>query len=671
MRRLLLIAVVVILVVAALFVAAAVALDPDALRGPLEELASERLKRPVALGEMRLDLLPMPTVRVADVRVGGERAGDPPLAEVAEIRLRPALLPLLVGRVVIRTLEVRAPVVRLALDAGGRPVPPDLAAGTPSTGEDRSSAPLLAVDSIRVESGRVEAGPWRVENLAIDGVLRLEGTASLDLEADLPGLARLRDVHLVLEGLLGAERAATVEGRLVDADLAALSQRLGYELSVGGRASGSFTARVEADELVAAALELDVEDVELESETFSLRGRVSLRAELGGPFTLELGETALELGESIRKPAGAALRATGTLPARIPPRELEEIELWVGPNRIPLRVDLADPPPRVTIAPSTLELEPLRDWLVDPPDGLAGRLEIETLTLRTAPFAAAGRVRLADVSFALENGTIAVSGPVDVNAVELVADPLEVRLGGQSLRATARYPLVPATSTFTLSAERAQLGPLAEALTGKREVDGTLVLRATLDAAAGFSRLAGAGRLEVTDGRVHGFSLAEQVLGELAALPLIVGQLRGKDLTPYFEEEFDLLSATFRLENHELVTDDLTIVQDYTRAELRGRVDLVDGALALSGRLVIGEELDAELSGAQRGREKVIPIAGVGGTVTRPKLRLDRRALAEVASTYVAGGRMREELEEQVGPEGAEALQDLLEKLLQGGRRPQ
>jgi hypothetical protein len=601
-RRLLLAAAAVVLLTAAVFAAAAIFLDPDELRGPLAALASERLERPVELGAMQLDLLPIPAVRVVEVRVGGERSEDPPLAEISEIRLRPRLLPLLFGRVVVHSLEVHSPVIRLPVDDRGLPAPPGRRAGEPSPEPkpQTDGAPLMAIDSIHVDGGRVEAGPWRIENLSIDGGLSADASASLRLQADLPGLAQLRDVRLDVEGLLGDDRVATLEGRLVAADLASLGERLGYDFEVGGTASASFTARVEAQQLVAGTLELDAEDVELEAESFSLRGRIPLRAELGGPFTLDLSETTLDIGESLRKPVGGQLRATGTLPARVPAEKLEPLELWLGPSRIPLQVELAEGAPSVVVAPAAIELEPLRGWIVDPPDGLAGRLEVEALTLRGEPLAASGRVHLTDVSFALEGGPISISGPVKVSAAELFADPLEVRLGGESLRATARYPLDSGTSTFTISTEQAQLGSIAEAVTGKREVDGTLALRAKLDASAGFTRFAGGGRLEVTQGRIHGFSIAEKALGELAALPLLLAQLKGKDLAPYLEEEFDLLSATFRLENHELVTDDLTIVQDYTRAELRGRIDVLDGTLAMSGRLVIGEELETLLGEAER-----------------------------------------------------------------------
>ena len=85
MRRLLIALAVLALLAVAVFVAAALALDPASLREPLAALASERLERPVELGEMQLDLFPVPAVHVAEVRVGAERPTDPPLAEVAEI----------------------------------------------------------------------------------------------------------------------------------------------------------------------------------------------------------------------------------------------------------------------------------------------------------------------------------------------------------------------------------------------------------------------------------------------------------------------------------------------------------------------------------------------------------------------------------------------------------
>jgi hypothetical protein len=643
---------------------AALVLDPEDLRGPLATLASEQLERPVELGEMEVGLFPTPVVRVAGVRIGAERLDAPPLAEVAEIRLRPALLPLLLGRVVVSTLEIREPVVRLELAGEERPeptVPTEPRAGGRAP-DAESSAPVLAVRSIRVVGGRLEAGPWRVENVDVDGALNLDATATLRLEADLPGVAGLREVTVELEGLLGDARVATLEGRLVDADLAGLAARLGSELEVAGRAEGTFSARIEGQDLTAAVLQIDAEAVEVVGAAFSLRGRVPLRAELGGPFALDLRDAALDVGESLRKPVGGELRAEGTLPPRFPPQLLEEVQVQVGPSRLALRVDVARR--EIAVADSALEIEPLRGWLVDPPDGLTGRLEIEKLALRAEPFALSGRLHLAGVSFALENGVVTLSGPVEVSERELVADPLEVRLAGEPLRASARYPLSRGTSTFTLSVDGSQLGPVLEALSGRRDIDGALRLDATIHATDDFARLRGDGRFELVEGRIHGFSLAGQALGELAALPLIVGQLRGKDLTAYFEEEFDRASATFRLENHELATDDLTIVQDYTRAELRGRIGLLDRRLALSGRLVIEEELDAELGGESRGRERVIPITSVGGTLDRPKVRLDQQALAELAASYATSGSVREKLEEKIGGEGADAVQDLLEQIL-------
>ena len=68
--------------------------------------------------------------------------------------------------------------------------------------------------------------------------------------------------------------------------------------------------------------------------------------------------------------------------------------------------------------------------------------------------------------------------------------------------------------------------------------------------------------------------------------------------------------------------------------------------------------------GKSSGRETLIPIAGITGTVASPRLRLDRRVLADLALEYAVGSQMvREGLEEAIGEEAADAVKDLLEGL--------
>ena len=112
MRRLLIIAV---LLVVAILVGVAVALslvDADRLREPIVSRISERLQRTVELRELELILFPLPAVRLSELRVEGSTP-EAPLLEVAEARLRMAFLPLFLGRVVLRAVELDAPRVRL------------------------------------------------------------------------------------------------------------------------------------------------------------------------------------------------------------------------------------------------------------------------------------------------------------------------------------------------------------------------------------------------------------------------------------------------------------------------------------------------------------------------------------------------------------------------------
>ena len=65
----------------------------------------------------------------------------------------------------------------------------------------------------------------------------------------------------------------------------------------------------------------------------------------------------------------------------------------------------------------------------------------------------------------------------------------------------------------------------------------------------------------------------------------------------------------------------------------------------------------------------MVPIAGVTGTLDRPRVRLDRNALAALAAEYATGAELNEALDKTLGPGTGEAVQGLLEQLLKGGRK--
>ena len=160
----------------------------------------------------------------------------------------------------------------------------------------------------------------------------------------------------------------------------------------------------------------------------------------------------------------------------------------------------------------------------------------------------------------------------------------------------------------------------------------------------------------------------EQLLGEMAGLALFVAQLKGKDLSRFEEEEFQRMAATLRLRDGRVHTENLTLDYGHSTAQLHGSIGLLDGSLDLGGKLILREEVDAALTGQAQGDEKVIHIEGITGTIDKPRVRIDTGSVAAVLSTYSESSGLKKKLEEEIGKEGAEAIEGILEQILRGGR---
>lgn len=141
----------ILLVVAAAVIVIAVAavtivpgeLDWNRYRGVLEVLASEALARPVTIaGPVSLSVLPAPVLTAS--RVSVESGGGVAEIHVEKLRLRVALVPLLMGEVEARSLTLLRPNLRL-----GWPPWRDLPSVVP---------PWLTAVSAHIEDGRIAAG---------------------------------------------------------------------------------------------------------------------------------------------------------------------------------------------------------------------------------------------------------------------------------------------------------------------------------------------------------------------------------------------------------------------------------------------------------------------------------------------------------------------------------
>src|SRR5688500_2307630 len=123
-----------ILVIAAVLVAlpilaltiAAVALPSERVARMVAERAQAKLGREVTIGDVGLSVLPF-GVSLDALTVAGPTAGDDPVLSVERFLLRPKLLPLLRGRVLIDELHLTGPNIRIAIDTAGVSNLPELA----------------------------------------------------------------------------------------------------------------------------------------------------------------------------------------------------------------------------------------------------------------------------------------------------------------------------------------------------------------------------------------------------------------------------------------------------------------------------------------------------------------------------------------------------------------
>lgn len=683
------IAAAVVLLIVAVMVAAAMLLDPDDFREPLQAQLADALGRDVTLGEMDVSLFPIPAVRVREIRLGPDAPGLPDLAQVAELRLRPAILPLLFGRVVLAAVEIAEPSVQLAIDDAGLPIPPTLpdtratpgASGARGGARDETPAPdatpaeagvALAIQSIRVSGGAVTAGPWRVENLDVDGSLAADGTGRFSIDADVAELARLRGVDVDLSGLGGDAIRAALAGRLEDVQIGGAAERFPVIAGSSGTLQGDFSATVQGEEVREAALHLSGDELELAADDLAVVGRAALKLQLGGPWSVDLTDALVTYGDGFQKPRGIRARATGELPG-LPPERLERVQIELAGESISLDVDLSKASPRVGIASGRLDLAALQPLVAPELEGLAGVVALRDLAVQVSPLDVRGALELDGISVPQEDGPVSVSGPLRASGNRIATDGLDVSLGGETLRVAGRYEIPTDQLYTTVTTTDADLEALVVALSGVDTIGGRLALRFDLSVSQvmGADTLApqGSGRLEVREGRLRGFSLLRDVLGELAAVPILLARMKGRDLSRFEQEEFESLTGDFALRQQRLETGNLTIRYRHATAELEGWLNVLSGALNMRGRILLHEEVDAELVGQPTGKRKVIPIEAIGGTIQKPRVQLDKRVVGQIASGYIASDRVREKLEEKLGPGGAEMVDDVLRGIFGGGKR--
>ncbi|MFI5317047.1 MAG: AsmA family protein [Myxococcota bacterium] len=679
MRRWLLVAAAALALVLILVGVALYFFDTEKLRGPLQQQASAALGRDVTLGKISLAILPLPAVRIDDVRIAGPKPSDPPLAQIAELRLRVALLPLIARKVVLRALELDSPRIHVPFDKDGKPILPAGAAKNPGekapekSGEksapSESAGLALAVDRIAIHDAEVTAGPWKVEHANIDGHLSLDGSGAFKYSMNLPGLALLRAGELELSKLTSAAPQVDARGEFA-AELADVRKRFALSEDVSGKATGEYAVTLIGSEVRAASASVDLPDLLLRSGALVVSGPARGHAVLGESYSFDLSDARVEQAGVFAKPKRTTLSVTGKLGKEPSLAALREALVKIGQNELPLSLELAKQPMKAHLGKTTLDLAKLRELL--PPDkpALSGRLAVQGFDVQLSPLRVTGNATLDGVETKLEHGPVSISGPVRGKGETVELENATALVGGQKIGLSAGYHLDSGAIFADYSLAKSQLGALVAALSGRKELDGTLDTNGHVDTQkAGLETLGGKGKIAIRPGRIQGFSLAKQVMGSLATLPALALAAKGKDISKYEQEEFDHLTADYTISDGRVHTENLELAYQDATAYLHGSIGLFDRALDLSGRVVISKKADAQFAGTGRAKERVIPITRVTGTYDSPRVELDEKALASLAYAYVGDEKVKKKLDKVLGPGGGEAVQSVLDGLLGGGSK--
>lgn len=638
-------------IVVILFAAVAWLVDPAEVAARIETQIESATGAEATLGAVDFALFPMPELHVAGFALD-ERSGRS-IAAAEDVRIGVSLLSALFGRVVLSRVELRAPRVRLALDEQGRPVLPLAPGGGGGTG----GGTPIAVRAIEIADGTLELGPWKLEHIFISGALGFDLTVDLEGRFELAGVGRVREQTLRISGLMDERPRVEAGGELVDFDLAALAQRLGRDEVGAGSLSGTYRLELDGDRLDSVQADLLARALQVARGGLRIDGDVPLRAQTGGRWTLDLAGALVEVEGALRKPPGGALALSGAVdPA------LGDLRLRVGESELPLRFAGGV----LAAGPGTLDLAGVSSWLAAGVP-LAGGIRVDSLEFRSSDLTLRGGGALESVEVPLSNGSLSLAGPWSVAKNQLNLPELEVKVAEQPFATSLVYDLATGRISTRVRAADAQLEPVLLATRGKAELTGALVLDARAEGPPDLQALSGEGSFELSDGELRGFSIGEQVLGELAKFPVLLAAAKGKDLRKYDEERFESIAAVFTLGKGLVHVQPLTARYRSGTATLRGTIRVSDGELDLRGRVELSREVDEELTGEPPKAPTVIPVEGVRGTIARPRLILDRAALASVASTLATRGKLGRQLDDTLGPGGAEAVQQIFEKLLRGG----
>jgi hypothetical protein len=548
--------------------------DAEAIRTALGARLEEALGERVELGEVELVRLPLPAASIHDVRIGSL---PNLLLEAPEIRVGLSLFGLLTGDVVVRSLTLESPRIRLPENAPGAA---SADAGSGSSRWRRAGEPSrvqLAIDRLILRDGSLAAGGVQLEHVELRGALGVDKAPAFEFTAESAGFMRLEQGRLELSALDAplADWRWSATGQLARFDLGELGKRL-ERADVRGTAEGRFQATGRGLIAQTETLELTSTDLTIAGDGVQVRGIAKLEGEFPSrSVRVALRDAQITYGEQLEKPAGVAFSLVGVLAESALPLRLRDLQIESDGLRANGELDLS-PRPSLSLRAGSVDLAALSMWRV--PDWMprSGRARIESAELRLAPAEVDAVGALDDVVVPLPGGTSAiVSGHAWARGTLVGGEALQVEIAGQTLEGSARYDWKREQIELTAAARGVDAAPLSQALLHRTDISGRLYGRVSVTGPLDGYAMKGIGEFELERGRFPSISLARSAgLEESVEDP---SQL----------DHFEKLGATFEIAGDHLEVSELTIEQDYAVAALHGQIYLRSSTADLMGDVIL------------------------------------------------------------------------------------
>jgi len=592
--------------------------------------ASESLGREVVLaGEVSLRLLPNVQIQAQDVSIANEEGfGETAFAEMAEMRVGLQLIPLLSRNVVIDEFVLIDPTIRLEQreNLNNWSLGPDANDAAPAPSSDGfvrrpGALPFEAsFGDIRIENGSISftngAETRRIEGLDLS--IRMPG---LDQPLDITGELTADGENLTLALHLGSVRGF-FEGEQVATrlDLGGNLIDLGFNGNIlegeDLRYSGRFSADIPSIRALAAFADSPLPAGE-GLENFELSGILS-----GGMNSISLDASDSGRNDHIRLDdiAGTGRLAVSLSGAR------PSID---GALTLPS----LDVTPYMPVAPENPSASSgVPAWSTDPIELAALGLVDASLELNV------GELTLQDIEISDAAMTVAL-----VNS-RLEANLTRISLYDGSGRATIVANGRGTTPSFRIFADLQSISalPLLEAAAGFDRLSGNGRLNIDLltsgnSQAELMNGLGGTGGFAFSDGAIRGVNLAQAIRG-------IESALTNRSLPDGFgeqeETDFSALEGTFTVANGIATNSDLVMLSPLVRVDGAGTVDI--GGQTLDYRLRPRAVASIQGQGGQRDLQGVVVPIVINGTFNEPRVGIDwdvvGRALLQGTVSNIIGG---------------------------------